>query len=118
MDRREWTRQLIEALESLANYDYQLRVWIRGLGPEEADCNESLCVLFNGLAFDLFMSRPDVVTDVALVTALRRVRVLTNPDSILAESVEKLNSPEWAEIRDAASVAMRELARWDSTFSD
>lgn len=46
-DRKQILNSVLETIEGIADKEYQIRVWIRGEGPEVDDFDETCCNFFD-----------------------------------------------------------------------
>lgn len=53
---------LVESLRVLAERDFQLRVWVRGIGPEESNFEEAMCQVFDDCHLGAALSEGSVAT--------------------------------------------------------
>lgn len=112
MDNELWMRIVLEVLKEFASEDFQIRVWLKGEGPEVSSFEEAVCKFFDDNVIDLLL---DVEWRQVGLTENQRNKLKIFRDALdkFNDSVEEsphpkdiLFNPDWPKVRSLAKEAM------------
>ena len=105
MDMNIWRNNIRQAVDSIADEQYQRRAWFGG-GPEESSPTEEYCMLFDNGAIEDFLCRNDAGLNQYQIDSGKHLVELMNQ---LSKTVPKhinpsdlIDDPRWVKIRQAA----------------
>lgn len=99
-------QNLIDTINSIADSEYQDRVWVKGLGPEVDSYTETICYFFDEVEFILSNYKKYEIseTQYQLILQLRDlVEAFSDEVTGIADpKTEILPNPEWHKIQELA----------------
>ena len=116
---------LIGAIRDVADPEYQLRVWVRGEGPEVSSFTEIVAQIFDDYRIEEMAG--ELGRDLGLTERqqewLQRFSVVldrrvTRVHNYIQDDERIVEEEEWHEVTSLASETSRELADWFSTNCD
>ncbi len=116
-DRKYILYEFLRDIWGISDIEYQMRVWIRGEGPECDDFTETVCHFFD--VFDFIM---DNYGDYGISEEQNQlVRKFGEEFEIFSdqysEAFEFIDTPKWAEIREKAKEVLKAFNYVKKPFS-
>ena len=123
IDSDEWIRNVLSSVADFASEEYQRRVWLKGLGPEQHSYVEAVCNFFDDFGASALI---DQKWHQAGITEEQRRRLADLRDALdafnasvreIPDDAAILSDPRWPRIRDLAGDALAAFAgtRWATT---
>ena len=113
IDKYKWLNGIQNAIQEIANSEFQERVWVRGEGPEVSSFTEAICRLFDDYNFDDFLDEHWHIFGLSsqLYRMLRKLRNLLNEYEEKETDAEIVKDEKWDEIREYAKDVLQEFDR-------
>ncbi len=119
LDRNRILQQFLTLISDISDKEFQMRVWIKGIGPECIDFDET-CDYFFVEGVDVIKNYKDYgITEhqEKLLTSLQKIFDAFLEDH-LEEPIEFINTPEWQHVIDEAKKVLEAFNYIRPDFQD
>ena len=120
LDRNYILQRFLGLISDISDKEFQMRVWIKGIGPECIDFDET-CSYFFHEGVDVIKNYKDYgITEhqEKLLTSLEKFFDAFIEDHFLEEPIEFINTPEWQQVVDEAKKVLEAFNYIRPDFQD